>query len=125
MDWEKYHPFFKQTEFQCSHCGKCEMNEQMMDRLFKLRLKWNRPMIFTSAYRCAQHPIETKKPRPGAHSHGRAVDIRTQGRDAYELIRDAMELGFTGIGVNQKGLGHFIHLDDMPAAPNRPTFWSY
>lgn len=126
MDWEKYQPFFKRSEFQCSHCGKCEMNEETMDRLFKLRLRWNRIMVPTSGYRCKDHPNEASKPRPGAHTEGRAVDIRTHGKDAYELVQVAMELGFTGIGINQKGsVGRFIHLDDMPASATRPTFWSY
>jgi hypothetical protein len=35
-----------------------------------------------------------------------------------------MELGFTGIGVQQKGTGRFIHVD-LTVGQNRPTVWSY
>jgi len=35
-----------------------------------------------------------------------------------------MDMNFKGIGVQQKGAGRFIHLDDW-ASPNRPTVWSY
>jgi zinc D-Ala-D-Ala carboxypeptidase len=39
----------------------------------------------------------------------------------------ALEQGFTGIGVSQKGAIRFIHVDDLPDAPGqpRPTIWSY
>jgi zinc D-Ala-D-Ala carboxypeptidase len=39
-------------------------------------------------------------------------------------LRLAFKLGFTGIGVQQKGSGRFIHLDTMEGG-TRPTVWSY
>ena len=48
------------------------------------------------------------------------------GADAIELIALAAGLGFTGIGVQQKGGSRFIHLDDVPAdVLPRPAIWSY
>jgi hypothetical protein len=35
----------------------------------------------------------------------------------------AMEAGFTGIGVQQKGTGRFLHLDTLEG-DLRPTVWS-
>jgi zinc D-Ala-D-Ala carboxypeptidase len=35
----------------------------------------------------------------------------------------ALEAGFTGIGVQQKGTGRFLHLDTLENL--RPTVWSY
>ena len=67
----------------------------------------------TSGYRCPQHPIEARKSSPGAHSTGHAVDIRVRGKSAYRLLQGALSGGFTGIGVSQKGLSRFIHLDDI------------
>jgi hypothetical protein len=55
------------------------------------------------------------------HSTGLACDVGVQGADAHEILRLAMHLGFTGIGVQQKGAGRFIHLDLRQA----PTVWSY
>jgi hypothetical protein len=42
-------------------------------------------------------------------------------------MRLALAKGFTGIGVQQKGGGRFIHLDNLPNGPGqpRPTVWSY
>jgi zinc D-Ala-D-Ala carboxypeptidase len=44
-----------------------------------------------------------------------------------EMIRMALSVGFTGIGVKQHGAGRFIHLDDLPNAEGqpRPHLWSY
>jgi zinc D-Ala-D-Ala carboxypeptidase len=81
-------------------------------------------MKITSGYRCPKHPIEAKKAAPGAHSTGLACDIGVSGSEAYQVLSLAMELGFTGIGVQQKGTGRFIHVD-LTVGQNRPTVWSY
>lgn len=88
-------------------------------------------MVVNSAYRCPNHPIEAKKVAQGksvgAHASGRAVDIAIQGEDARELLKMALEHGFTGIGVQQKGSSRFLHFDDLLAEDgfSRPTIWSY
>jgi zinc D-Ala-D-Ala carboxypeptidase len=123
-DWNRYAPFFTSAEFQCQHCGKCEMDDGFMDRLLSIRKAYNRPMKITSGYRCAEHPIEAAKPKPGAHSSGHAADVGAVGADAHELIRVALAHGITGLGVNQKGNGRFIHLDDLQEG-SRPGVWSY
>ncbi len=87
------------------------------------------PLTVTSGYRSPQHSVEAAKPRPGSHAMGKAVDIACAGRKAYEVLWAAMEEGFTGFGVDQKGEQRFLHLDiitdedDFPAA--RPAIWSY
>ena len=125
MDWSRW-PNFAESEFTCSHTGGCRMQAGFMDRLQRLRTMYGKPMRVTSGYRDPSHPIEIKKSRPGAHSSGRAVDIAVRGEDALRLIQLAIQCGFTGIGVQQKGEGRFIHLDDLsgPDWP-RPTIWSY
>ena len=47
--------------------------------------------------------------------------------NAYNLLKIAFTVGFTGIGVNQKGGARFLHLDTIDNSPNRPrpTIWSY
>ena len=55
------------------------------------------------------------------HSYA-AIDLGVVGRDAYDLVKLAFELGFTGVGVSQrKGVPRFIHLDDREI----PAIWSY
>jgi zinc D-Ala-D-Ala carboxypeptidase len=111
VNWSDY-PNFSAQEFDCSHCGQNEMKPEFMAKLQKLRETYGAPMKVTSGYRCPQHPIEAKKASPGAHASGQAVDIGVQGSDAHTLLRMALEEGFTGIGVQQKGtrqvstLGH-------------------
>jgi|TARA_Y100000033_G_scaffold43050_1_gene44499 uncharacterized protein YcbK (DUF882 family) len=132
-DFDQF-PSFSQREMQCRcGCGKALMDEDTMFRLQTLRDKFAKPMRITSAYRCAEHPIEAAKDLPGSHNTGRAVDVAVTHGDAYALMRIAMQIGFTGVGVQQKGGGRFVHLDDI--SPNecfannktfvRPTVWSY
>jgi zinc D-Ala-D-Ala carboxypeptidase len=119
-DWSKY-PNFSEAEFRCQETGEIDMDEVFLQRLQELRNAFAKPMTVTSGYRSPKHSIEAKKPLPGAHAQGKAVDIRVSGEDAYQLVGLAMSLGFTGIGVQQKGASRFIHLDIMP----RKAIWSY
>lgn len=123
MDWSKY-PNFSAKEFDCTHCGKNEMRADFMERLQALRNAYGKPMRITSGFRCAEHPIEAKKAKPGSHASGCACDIGIDGPDAHQLLSIALQLGFTGIGVQQKGSGRFIHLDTLKSGL-RPTVWSY
>jgi zinc D-Ala-D-Ala carboxypeptidase len=123
VDWSKIKNFTL-AEFNCSHCGKNEMKQEFMDKLQALRIEYGKPMRITSGYRCPQHPIEAKKAAPGAHASGCACDIGVDGADAYRLLGLALKAGFTGIGVQQKGTGRFIHLDTLKSGL-RPTVWSY
>ena len=126
MDWSKYKNFTA-DEFKCSHCGANEMKSEFLDRLQQLRNAYNKPMKITSGYRCPKHPIEAAKPSPGPHSTGMAADVGIQGAEAHRLLQLALELGFTGVGVQQKGTGRFLHLDTISNQLDspRPTVWSY
>ena len=123
MNWSDY-PNFSAKEFSCSHCGENEMKPDFMAKLQKLRTAYGKPMKITSGYRCAKHPIEAAKPSPGAHASGCAADIGIQGAEAHNLLSLALQEGFTGIGVQQKGTGRFLHLDTLQGS-TRPTVWSY
>lgn len=123
MNWSDY-PNFTESEFRCSHCGEVGMQPAFMAKLQDLRTIFGKPMKVTSGYRCPAHPIEQQKAAPGAHTSGCAVDIGVQGTDAYRLLKLAFAMGFTGIGVQQKGGGRFIHLDTLDTPP-RPNVWSY
>jgi zinc D-Ala-D-Ala carboxypeptidase len=123
MNWQDY-PNFSEAEFKCSHCGKVNMNPEFLQKLQMLRTAFAKPMRITSGYRCPDHPIEAKKASSGAHTTGCAADVAVQGRDAHDLLRLAFHFRFTGIGVQQKGSGRFIHLDTLTESP-RPNVWSY
>ena len=123
MNWSEF-PNFSESEFKCKHCGKVEMAPVFMQKLQQLRTAYGKPMVISSGYRCPDHPTEARKSTPGVHSMGIACDVAVQGNDAYNLLSLAFAYGFTGIGVNQKGTGRFIHLDTYREPP-RPNIWSY
>ena len=126
MSWDS--PYFTKDEMRCQcGCRQDGMSDTFMKKLTALRAEWGKPMVVNSAYRCTQHPIEARKAKPGAHATGRAVDIAVQGDEARRLLHLAISHGFTGIGVQQKGGGRFLHFDDLTAEDGmpRPTIWSY
>jgi zinc D-Ala-D-Ala carboxypeptidase len=125
MNWSLY-PNFSEAEFRCRHTGKCLMHPDFMARLQQLRTVYGRPMRISSGYRDRTHPVEARKATTGAHTMGRAADIAVEGWEAMRLVQLAVECGFSGIGVQQKGSGRFIHVDDVPSVLlPRPAMWSY
>jgi len=70
-----------------------------------------------------------KSPKGGAHASGKACDLAVDREKAYLVLREAMRIGFTGIGVAQSGDGRFLHLDCITDEDDfhvpRPTLWSY
>jgi len=120
--------YFSDKEMACSHCGASNMDPEFMDALDRLREAYGKPLAVTSGYRCPEHPIEARKARAGAHSTGKAADLAVDRGEAHELLKLAMEMNkFTGVGIQQKGSGRFIHLDtcEEPEMSPRPTIWSY
>jgi uncharacterized protein YcbK (DUF882 family) len=103
------------------------MDPEFIRKLNELRTAFGKPMKITSGYRHTTHPIERKKKTPGAHTTGQAADIAVSRQDAFHLLRIALSKGFTGVGIQQKNLGRFIHLDTIEHSPERPrpTIWSY
>ena len=118
---------FMPEEMACSCCGEEEMDYSFLKKLQDLRSDFGAPMVITSAYRCDKHPSEIGKKSPGAHNQGKAVDILINRAEAYRLLSLALQHGFTGIGVAQKGYNNsrFIHLDHNIEDKPRPTIWSY
>lgn len=116
-------------------CGECDgptVRESTRQRLYRLRDRYGKPLNITSAGRCPAHDEELRDGKSrGTHSLVlAAVDTKVWGDDAIRLLKLAIELGFTGFGVQQKGphRTRFLHLDD--ATPEeysnpRPWIWSY
>ena len=121
-NWRAF-PDFTEAEFRCRHTGRCEMHPEFMRKLQHLRSVFGKPMVITSGFRDPSHPVEASKRAGGEHTTGRAADIAIQGPDALRLIKLAADLGFTRVGVQQKGAGRIIHLGDSPDFP--AGIWSY
>jgi zinc D-Ala-D-Ala carboxypeptidase len=118
---------FSAGELACK-CG-CGMlpRQSSVERLQRVRDRFMRPMKLTSAARCARHNqrVSTSGPN-GPHTTGQAFDIAVSGAHALRLLQIALEEGFTGVGIQQKGIGRFIHIDDIEGGSHpRPNLWSY
>ena len=124
INWERY-PNFSVKEFICSHCGGEGVQPALLDKLQAMRTEYGKPMRITSGYRCPQHPVEAKKSSPGAHALGLAADIAAEGAEAHRILSLAFKHGFTGVGVQQKGTGRFIHVDVRSGQLPTPSVWSY
>lgn len=116
-DWSAY-PNFSKAEFDCRHTGRNDMQPEFMSKLQQLRNACGFPFRVTSGYRDRTHPEEAKKAAPGQHSLGLAADIACDSSTAHEIVRQALALGFTGIGISQRGdLPRFVHLDMRKGKP--------
>lgn len=101
-----------------------------MDRLQALRERLGFPLVVSSGYRTpAYNKQVSDSGEDGPHTTGHAVDLIANGPRAYAIVGAAIALGFTGIGVCQKGdvRARFVHLDDLPMSATlpRPWIWSY
>lgn len=117
---------FKLAEFDC-RCG-CQVNkiqEDFVDLLEELRSRVGFPLVVTSGYRCPEHNEKVSTTgKAGPHTTGRAADIAVERGRALTVLRHAVWMNFTGIGLNQKGSSRFIHLDDL-VNDARPNIWTY
>jgi len=122
---------FSENELSCScPCKENGMEPFTLNLLQELRDLYGKPISLSSAYRCATHNSKVSKSgKSGPHTTGKAVDIRCFGTEAHEILRLALSIGFTGIGVSQKNKhkpARFIHIDTISSTKaNRPWTWSY
>lgn len=121
--------YFTEEEMRCKGTGECNMDEEFMRKLIRLREDYGKPMIVSSGYRDISYNTVIGGARNSAHIYGKAVDILCHSNNAFTLTRLAMMHGFTGIGVSQRGPveKRFIHIDTMENSGEtpRPTIWSY
>ncbi len=62
-EWE----FFSEQELACKGTDECEMDEQFMEKLVRLRKKFNKPMIISSGYRSLAHNSAINGPKSNSH----------------------------------------------------------
>ena len=121
--------YFTEDELRCKGTDECCMDEQFMLTLEALRQEFNEPMIISSAYRDLSYNQVIGGAKNSPHLYGKAVDVVISGKKAYRLIKLAIQYGFTGIGVSQRGQHEkrFIHIDTMENSDihPRPWIWSY
>ena len=123
--WE----YFTEDELRCKGTDECNMDSQFMITLEALRHEFNEPMIISSGYRDLSYNQVIGGAKNSPHLYGKAVDVVISGKKSYRLIKLAIQYGFTGIGVSQRGQHEkrFIHIDTMENSDihPRPWIWSY
>lgn len=109
-------PNFSPQEIACKGFGELMLDEGALDKLQALRRALGRPVVINSAYRSEAHNRAVGGSPTSQHRLGKAFDIALRGpasaRDIEreELIREALEVGFTGIGRYDG----FVHVDTGP-----------
>jgi zinc D-Ala-D-Ala carboxypeptidase len=112
--------YFTESEFNEFE----KMNPELLEKLDQLREAYGYPIKLTSTYRSPDHPIEAKKAKPGEHAHGAAVDIACVGGEAtFKLVKAAIEVGFTRIGISRKN--NFVHVGIGYDGAPPITIWTY
>lgn len=124
--WDHFTP----EEMACRGDGSLKLDEKLMDRLQKLRETVGFALNVSSGYRSPSYNAKVSDTgNDGPHTEGRAVDVLVAGGQAWALIQAATQLGFTGIGISQRGdpAKRFVHLDicsELESRP-RPWVWTY
>lgn len=114
--------YFKPSEFACKDkCGDSKMDEHFLEMLNQARHIAGKPWKVNSGKRCAANNKAAGGVSSSSHLKGLAVDISaTSGAKKFEVVKAAMEAGFTRIGIGKT----FVHLDaDQTKAQN--TIWLY
>lgn len=109
MNWELFKKYFKEEEFRCPCCGRCDMVEEFILKLYKAREDSVVPFIINSGYRCYHHNKKIGGAFNSYHLRGEAVDIKCEnGWQRYQIISSAIKNGIYGIIIYK----NFIHLDN-------------
>ena len=125
-----YFNYEQDTMLACPCCRVRGMDPLFMQELDALRGHVGFPLRVNSGYRCAKRNAEVSSTgTSGPHTTGMAIDLGVSGREAHALVAAAIERGFTGVGLQQKGphAGRYVHLDrllNQPGQP-RPWIWTY
>jgi len=112
--------YFKKSDFDCQETGENRMEDEFIHALDALREVCGWPFVVTSGYRDPSHSVERNKANGGGtHTMGIAADIKvTNAKQRHEIVKNAMAMGFTGIGIAKT----FVHVDQRE---DTPVLWTY
>ena len=115
--------YFSEGEFSCCSpsCSLQDMEQTTMNRLDTAREISGIPFVLTSAYRSPKHDRSRGRSGSGAHTLGRAVDIKCNtSRNRFIVVNSLLKAGFKRIGVAKT----FIHVDDS-GIHDQEVIWLY
>ena len=114
---------FNEGEFRaCTpSCSLQNMKQGTMNRLDKAREIAGIPFVLNSADRSVAWEKSKGRTGTGAHTMGRAVDIRCNtSQNRMKIVRAALQAGFNRIGIGKT----YVHLDDDLSLPQQ-VIWHY
>ena len=115
--------YFSEGEFnRCSpSCSLQDMKQTTMSKLDTAREVAGIPFVLTSAYRSPKHDRSRGRSGTGAHTLGKAVDIKCNtSRNRFLVFNSLVKAGFKRIGVENK----FIQSDDSETHAQE-VIWLY
>lgn len=114
---------FNVSEFACKGNGCCstvKVDTQLVNYLQMIRDHFKKPVVITSAYRCAKHNKNVGGATGSYHTYGEAADIVIDGVKPAEIAKYAESLGILGIGLYETAKdGYFVHVDTRA----KKSFW--
>ena len=115
--------FFKEAEFKkCTpSCSMEQMDQRTLNKLDFAREMAGIPFVLNSAYRSPEWDKKKGRSGDGAHTKGRAVDIRCNtNENRMRIVLACLSAGFRRIGVAKT----YIHVDDDPSKKQN-IIWLY
>jgi len=117
MSWK----YFKREEFACNCCGENLIQDDLLDKLDKVRERCGFPFHISSGFRCPSHNAKVGGASESAHVTGDAADIVCKfSSQRYLIIAAALQEGFRRIGIE----GSFVHLD-IADDKAQDVLWTY
>ena len=99
--------YFTDDELKCPCCGLMNITPRHRMMLDSTREGAGIPMKVTSGSRCAKHNKEVGGKEDSDHLTGEGTDISCETSvQRYRIIKAALSMGFTRIGVRKD----FLHL---------------
>jgi len=119
-------PNFLPNEFCCPCCGDERLQKNTLLKIQHLRDILSMPISIVEGggWRCAQFDPNEHS----AHRSGYAADLAISNIHYYQVVSNAILLGFTGIGIKNRNGKYQLHLDNavnLPGIRPRPWIWTY
>jgi len=106
--------YFSSVDFACKHCKITRIDDDLLEKLERVRQSLGFPLVITSGYRCSKHNKDVGGSERSSHLEGYAVDVKLpDGAMKLMFITQAIKVGFKRIGVYSK----HVHVDVDPRKP--------